>query len=154
MELKLKRIAKKETYTIGRLFSNGLYVCDTLEDKDRGLRQDMSAAEISDRKVYGETAIPAGRYRIDMETVSKKFKLVPWYQQICGGKVPRLVNVPGFEGILIHPGNTALDCYGCILVGENKAVGKVLYSRTTFARVYNILRKAHDAGEEIWITID
>lgn len=154
MEVSVNRVAKKETYTIGRLFVNGLRVCDTLEDTDRGLVQSMSPAEIDDLKVYGETAIPAGRYRIDMETVSNKFGANPWYQQLCGGRIPRLVNVPGFKGILIHPGNTALDSYGCILVGENKAVGKVLYSRATFAKLYGMLRTAHDAGEEIWITIE
>lgn len=155
MELVLLRSARKETYTIGRLIIDGLNMtlCDTLEDKDRGLTQDMAPEQISAVKIYGETAIPAGRYRIDMDTVSKKYEAIDWYKQLCGGKLPRLVNVPGFEGILIHPGNTALDSYGCILVGENKAVGKVLYSRVTFARVYAVLKQARDAGEEIWITI-
>lgn len=154
MEVLLKRVAPRETYTIGRLLVNGVPFCDTLEDKDRGLQQGMSPDEIAALKVYGETAIPAGRYRIDMDTISNKYEANPWYQQLCGGRIPRLVNVPGFQGILIHPGNTAIDSYGCILVGENKAVGKVLNSRVTFAALYKTMETAHTAGEEIWITIE
>ena len=154
MELKLKRIAPRDTYTIGRLFVDGARFCDTLEDKDRGLRKDMYDYEIQARKVYGETAIPKGRYLIDMDTVSQKYAAVPWYQSLCGGKMPRVLNVPGFTGILIHPGNTALDTFGCILVGENKVKGKVLNSRDTFARLYRVLAASRARGEHIWLTIE
>lgn len=154
MELFLKRIAPRPTYTIGRISINAEpRFCDTVEDRDRGLTQKMTPQEIKLRKVPGETAIPKGRYRIDMETVSQKYVTVEFYQKLCGGKVPRLVNVPGFSGVLIHAGNTAEDSAGCVLVGENKVVGKVLNSRATLTRLYARMKSAHDAGEEIYITI-
>lgn len=155
MELYLKRVAPRDTYTIGRLCVNDEHVCfcDTMEDKDRGLQQSMTPAEIASIKVPGETAIPAGRYRIDMDTYSSRFGGVQFYKDLCGGRLPRLVNVPGYSGVLIHAGNTAEDSAGCIIVGENEAVGKVLNSRATLTKLYNTMKAAHDAGEEIWITI-
>jgi len=106
MELILNRIAKKDTYTIGKLYINGTYLCDTLEDKDRGLTKDMSVSEIQKKKVYGETAIPTGKYQVIM-SYSNKFKKV----------LPLVLNVPGYSGIRFHSGNTANDSLGCILVG-------------------------------------
>lgn len=154
MELLVKRRARREAYTIGSLLVNGARFSDTIEDKDRGLRQDMSLAEIASVKIYAQTAIPIGRYRIDMDTVSLKYSKVEFYQKLCEGKLPRLMNVPGFQGVLIHAGNTAEDSAGCLIVGENKAVGKVLDSRATLSRLYPLMKAAHDAGEEIWITIE
>ena len=87
----------------------------------------MSLKEINNKKVYGETAVPTGTYKVDMNTVSPKFKSRTWAKPY-GGKLPRLVLVPGYDGVLIHPGNKAEDTLGCILVGENKAVGQVLNS--------------------------
>lgn len=153
MEIILKRIAKKKDYTIGRLYVNGTYVCDTLEDKDRGLTASMSVAQICGVKVHGETAIPMGRYLVDMKTVSPRFGGRAQYQ-FCKGRLPRLCNIPGFSGVLIHCGNTAKDTEGCILVGENKEVGKVLNSTATFKRVYPMLKAASDKGEAIYITIE
>lgn len=154
MEVKLKRIARKSTYTIGRVFVNGARFCDSVEDRDRGLLQSMTPAEIISIKVPGETAIPAGRYRIDMDTYSSRFGGVQFYKDLCGGFLPRLVNVPGYAGVLIHAGNTAADSAGCIIVGENKAVGMVLNSRATLTKLYNAMKAAHAAGEEIWINIE
>ena len=125
MEILVKRIAKKPKYTIGKMYIDGQYICDTLEDTDRGLNQNMSLEEIKNKKVYGETAVPTGTYKVDMNTVSPKFKSRTWAKPY-GGKLPRLVLVPGYDGVLIHPGNKAEDTLGCILVGENKAVGQVL----------------------------
>ena len=153
MEIRLKRIAKKEGYTIGKLYVDGKYVCDTLEDKDRGLTSKMSEAQISGMKLHGETAIPTGRYLVDMKTVSPRFGGRAQYQ-FCKGRLPRLCNTPGFSGVLIHCGNTAKDTEGCILVGENKAVGKVLNSTATFKRVYPLLKATSDKGEAIYITIE
>ena len=149
MEILVKRIAKKPKYTIGKLYIDEQYICDTLEDTDRGLNQNMSLEEIKKKKVYGETAIPAGTYKVDMNTVSPKFKSRTWAKPY-GGKLPRLVLVPGYDGVLIHPGNKAEDTLGCILVGENKAVGQVLNSQTTFKRVMSILTE----GTNITITIE
>lgn len=153
MEIKVKRIAKKEAYTIGKMYIDGEYICDTLEDKDRGLTSNMSVAQICGVKVHGETAIPTGRYLVDMKTVSPRFGSRPQYQ-FCKGRLPRLRNTPGYQGVLIHIGNTAKDTDGCILVGENKAVGQVLNSTATFRRLYPILKAADERGEQIWITIE
>lgn len=153
MEIKLKRIAKKEAYTIGKMYVDGEYVCDTLEDKDRGLTANMSVAQICGVKVHGETAIPTGRYLVDMKTVSPRFGSRPQYQ-FCKGRLPRLCNIPGYQGVLIHIGNTAKDTDGCILVGENKAAGQVLNSTATFRKVYAKLKAADERGERILITIE
>lgn len=153
MEIKVKRIAKKEAYTIGKMYIDGEYVCDTLEDKDRGLTSNMSVAQICGVKVHGETAIPTGRYLVDMKTVSPRFGGRAQYQ-FCKGRLPRLCNTPGYQGVLIHIGNTAKDTEGCILVGENKEKGKVLNSKATFNRLYLRLAIADKRGEQIWITIE
>ena len=149
MEILVKRIAKKSKYTIGKMYIDGQYICDTLEDADRGLNQNMSLKEINSKKVYGETAVPTGTYKVDMNTVSPKFKSRTWAKPY-GGKLPRLVLVPGYDGVLIHPGNKAEDTLGCILVGENKAVGQVLNSQVTFKKIMSILTK----GTNITITIE
>lgn len=138
MEILVKRIAKKPTYTIGKLYIDGKYFCDVLEDKDRGLSKDMSLKEITAKKVYGETAIPTGTYYVEMDKVSPKFKNTKWAKQYKG-IVPRLRNVPGYEGVLIHPGNVAKDTYGCLLVGQNKEVGKVINSQATWISLMQIL---------------
>ena len=153
MRLTLRRIAKKETYTIGHLYVDGIYVCDTVEDKDRGLKSHHPLEQISKVKVYGETAIPMGTYVIDMDKVSPKFSSRSWAKPY-GGKIPRLRSVPGFDGILIHPGNTAADCLGCILVGINDKVGRVSDSQRTFRRLMDDhLVPAYERGETITITI-
>lgn len=152
MEIELKRIARKEGYTIGRLSVDGARVCDTLEDRDRGLTSRMSTAQVCGVKVKGETAIPTGRYLVNMKTVSPRFGGRAQYA-FCKGRLPRLCSVPGFDGVLIHCGNTAKDTEGCVLVGENKAVGKVLNSTATFKRLYEMLKAADERGEKIWITI-
>ena len=149
MEILVKRIAKKSKYTIGKMYIDGQYICDTLEDADRGLNQNMSLEEIKNKKVYGETAVPTGTYKVDMNTVSPKFKNRSWAKPY-DGKLPRLVLVPGYDGVLIHPGNKAEDTLGCILVGENKAVGQVLNSQVTFKKIMSILTK----GTNITITIE
>lgn len=154
MELLLKRIARRDTYTIGKLFIDGTYFCDTIEDKDRGLRQDMQSSVIRAIKRQGVTAIPTGRYRVTLDVKSPKFSQKRYEKSygFCGGYLPRLINVNGFEGVLIHIGNTAKDTEGCLLVGRNTKVGKVLESRNTFVSLYEQLKKAKN--ENIYITIE
>lgn len=141
MNIILNRIAKKAKYTIGKLYINDQYFCDTLEDTDRGLTQSMTEQQIKSKKVYGETAIPTGTYKVII-SYSNKFKK----------QMPLLLNVPGFAGIRIHSGNTEKDSLGCILVGKNKAVGKVLESRDTYSKLFSILQEANKK-ETIKITI-
>lgn len=124
VHIDVTRKAFKETYTIGEMYIDGEYFCDTLEDKVRVLRT------IKD-KVPGETAIPEGTYEVALG-MSPRFKRV----------LPRLHDVPFFDGILIHRGNTAEDTHGCILVGDNRAKGKVLDSAKTETALMDILKKA------------
>lgn len=139
MEILVKRIAKLPTYTIGKMYIDGNYVCDTLEDTDRGLTQHMPLNEIQAKKVYGKTAIPAGTYQISLDAVSAKFKDRVWAKPY-NGKLPRLLDVPGYEGVLIHVGNKAEDTLGCILVGENKVKGQVINSTNTFHKIMQLLK--------------
>jgi hypothetical protein len=153
MKLLIKRIFKGTTYTIGKLYENEVYLCDTLEDVDRNLYSTQSLQEIQNMKVYGQTAIPYGTYNINMNIVSPKFKDRSW-AKFCGGKLPRLTDVKGFDGVLIHVGNTNEDTLGCILVGENKIKGQVINSTITFQKLYAILLKAKVLGEDITLTIE
>lgn len=152
MRLTLKRIALKPTYTIGKLYIDGAYICDTLEDAVRDLNKN-GRFDNGEKKVYGETAIPYGTYEITMKVQSPKFSQKPAYAW-CNGYLPRLLNVPEFDGILIHAGNTAKDSLGCPCVGENKEVGKVLNSMNTLRyKVYPLLKTASDRGEKIFIEV-
>lgn len=150
MELKLKRIAKRATYTIGRLYVDGERFCDTLEDTDRGLSQQLPVSINRSKKRQGATAIPTGRYRVTLDVKSPRFSKVDKYR-FCDGYVPRLVNVPAFDGVLIHIGNYPQDTEGCILVGKNTKVGAVMESTATFRKLYEVLKGAKDW---IYITIE
>lgn len=142
LTLTLERRWPRKGYTIGVL-SCGSFSCNTLEDEVRA----------PGVKVYGQTAIPPGTYRLDMGTVSPKFRDRAW-ARLYGGIVPRLVDVPMFTGVLIHPGNTAADTDGCILVGRNTEVGKVTSSQATYRRLMDeVLMPARDAGREIKLVI-
>ena len=149
MNITLKRIAKLPDYTIGKLYIDGVYICDTLEDTDRELTQTMPLEELQDKKIYGKTAIPIGTYKVSMNIISPKFRNKSWAKQ-WNGKLPRLLNVPGYEGVLIHVGNKPEDSLGCILVGENKVKGQVINSVNTFKRLMDVLS---NAKSEIVITI-
>ena len=154
MKLILRRVAKRPTYTIGKLYINGVYFADTIEDKDRGLTQDTPLSSIKKIKVPSETAIPTGTYKVDMNTVSPKYSNPKRYSYVkkYGAKMPRLLNVPGFSGILIHAGNKANpDSSGCILVGENKVKGMVVNSQKTWQKLMDILLTDKD---NIEITIE
>lgn len=142
MEIVVKRIAKKPTYTIGKLYINNKYFCDTIEDKDRGLTSEMPLSKIRSIKVPSETAIPTGTYKITLDIISPRLSKKQFYRDYAnGGRVPRLLNIKGFDGVLIHVGNTALDSSGCLIVGENKRVGEVINSRETFKKLYKELLK-------------
>lgn len=142
MRLTLIRKYKLPTYTIGKLYIDGEYFCDTLEDKDRGLTDSMFVSEISKIKIKKETAIPTGTYKVTI-TYSNRFKK----------NMPLINDVKGFEGIRIHSGNTDKDTEGCLLVGMNLERGKVLKSQETFRKLYKMLSGAKLRGEYIQITI-
>jgi hypothetical protein len=134
MKLRVERLWKKPAYTVGRLFVDGKFFCNTLEDTVRDLS--------NEKKVYGKTAIPYGEYKV-VYNWSPKF----------GRNLPRLLNVPAFEGILIHPGNTADDSAGCILVGKNTEVGRLTESRYTSDKLNVLIGDAQRRGESITIEI-
>lgn len=139
------------------MYIDGQLICNSLEDTDRGLSDAMDERTIRNRKIYGKTAIPRGRYIIDMETVSPKFSKKEFYMDVCQGKLPRIKNVKGFEGILLHvaDGPRAADLLeGCIGVGLNKKVGQLCDGKETFKKVYALMKEAHDRGEIIYITIE
>jgi len=132
IKILVERIYTCPTYTIGHMYINGKYICDTIEDCDRGLCEDMPYTQILKMKKYGITAIPTGKYAVVMSQKSPKFSLKPYYKELCNGHLPRLVNVKGFDGVLIHVGNTASDTLGCLLVGYNKIKGRVIDSKKAF----------------------
>ena len=103
----------------------------------------MNLTEIKAKKIKGDTAIPTGTYKITLDVVSPKYSNFSKYPYVkfCGGKMPRLLNIPGYEGVLIHAGNTQKDTEGCLLVGLNKVVGKVINSQVTWKKLYEILQK-------------
>lgn len=126
MILTLDRKYKLPTYTIGKLYIDGEYFCDTLEDKDRGLTDSMSVSEISKLKVKGETAIPTGKYKVTV-TYSNRFKKM----------MPLINDVKGFAGIRIHSGNINSDTEGCVLPGFNKVKGQVVNSKDTYNKLFS-----------------
>ena len=148
MELRIDRAWKKPGYTVSRVYVDGQRLgdgrawCNALEDTDRGLHSGMDASEIGTRKVYGKTAIPAGRYEVKM-TWSPRF----------GKRMPLLVGVPGFEGVRIHSGNTPQDTEGCILVGVNDKVGQLSMSRYWTNILTRLIEKA-TKQEKVYMTID
>lgn len=130
MKLTLKRIALRPTYTIGKLYIDDKYFCDTLEDTVRDLNKN-GKFDNGEKKIYGETAIPYGTYRVTTSVVSPRFKNRSWAKPY-GGKVPRLLNVPSFDGVLLHPGSSSQDTNGCILIGRNTIKGRLTDSQKTF----------------------
>jgi hypothetical protein len=141
MKLRLERLWPKKDYTVGRLYVDDRLFCNTLEDRivDKNKNGVFDGDE---KKVYGESAIPYGTYKI-IYNWSPKF----------GRNLPRLLNVPHFEGILIHPGNTAADSAGCILVGKNTEVGRLTNSRYISDELNKLIDKAQQKGEPITIEI-
>ena len=156
MEITLKRIARRPTYTIGKLSIDGKYFCDTIEDRDRDVNRN-GRFDNGEVKVYAQTAIPNGRYRVTMRVQSPKFSHRAEYNwwRVNGryGYLPRLLDVPHFEGILIHAGSSARSSAGCIIVGRNTVVGGVTDSMAICKKLYPILKAAADRGEGIWITV-
>lgn len=138
MKITLIRIANRPTYSIGKLYIDGVYECDVLEDTDRGLDDKMPLEEIIKKKKYGTTAIPSGIYEVQI-TYSPKYKKL----------MPLIMNVKGYSGVRIHSGNSAKDTLGCLLVGKNKEVGKVLESRKTYNALFAKLQGKKNITIEI-----
>lgn len=118
MEIKIKRLHGTENSTIGELFVNGVWECYTLEDKERAV------------KIKGETAIPKGSYKVTINK-SNRFKR----------DLPLLLNVPNFEGVRIHAGNTNHDTEGCVLVGTTRSKDFIGQSRKAFDKLFKKMQK-------------
>ncbi len=141
MRLKLIRKTFTETSTIGELFINDQFECFILEDKDRGITQSQPLEVVKEHKKFGITAIPKGTYEIAI-TFSNRFKQY----------LPLLMNVPAFEGIRIHSGNTADHTEGCLLPGVTMSRDMVQQSKTAFKKLFTKL-KAVEKTEKITIEI-
>jgi hypothetical protein len=133
MQLELKRHWLTLESSIGELFVDGVFECFTLEDRYR---------PPPEPKVPRETCIPVGEYEVVI-THSPRF----------GVLMPLVLNVPGFEGVRIHPGNTARDTDGCILVGHGRAADAITQSRVTYDALFNKLRAAIDAGQQVHLAV-
>lgn len=133
MKLKVVRETKNEVCTIGKLYINDFFFCYTLEDKDRGLKQSDNLLFINAKKIFGLTAIPTGLYKLIVNQ-SPKFKRL----------LPRILDIKGFDGVLIHRGNTADHSLGCILVGYKKGENSIFESTKAEADLVDKLMK-HNA---------
>lgn len=156
MELVVDRKWKKQNYTISNLTIDGKWFCNVLEDKDRNLDSSMSIAKIRELKKPSITAIPRGTYEITLDVISPKYSTNSFYKQVCNGKVPRLLNVKGFEGILIHVGDGPRGAdlsSGCLLCGYNKVKGQLRDGKEVFKKLYSLLKEAKSRGEKLTITI-
>lgn len=152
MELLVERAWPKKTYTIGKFYVDGKRIGESMEDADRGLSQTMTESQIAKIKVYGETAIPVGRYAVKM-SYSPKFAKRAWAKP-DDGMVPEICGVPGFSGVRIHPMNSAKDSLGCIGIGKNDKKGWISQSTAYYRNlVDNYIAPAIDRGEKIYITI-
>ena len=142
MELRLERKYRSSKYCIDKLYINGKYFSDALEDPDRGLTDTMSLEEIKKIKIKGNTCIPYGTYNVTI-TYSPRFKK----------NLPLINNVKGFEGIRIHSGNTPQDTEGCLLLGFNRVKGQVVDSRITVSKFITQIQQALNKGEKVIMTI-
>ena len=153
MKIELVRSYNCPTYCIGHLYVDGVYLCDTVEDTDRGLDQSWTLEQIKRKKVYKMTAIPTGTYEVTMSIRSPKFSQYEYYLNQCNGYMPRILSVKGYEGILIHCGSSANSSAGCIIVGYNTIKGKVTNSRSAWEKLMAQLNKAKKAKEKVTIKI-
>ena len=153
MKIELTRHYNCPTYCISRIRVDGVYVCDAIEDTDRGLDQSWMLSDIKKKKVYKQTAIPTGTYDVTLSIRSPKFSTYEYYRDFCQGYLPRVLSVKGYEGILMHCGSSAASSAGCIIVGYNTIKGRVTSSRQAFEKLYKILKGAADKREKITIEI-
>ena len=142
MKIEIRRRWKKEGYTVGELYVNGVFRCNTLEPQDRGFKSSMSSMSIQEAKVPGKTAIPTGTYVCHAHWMLKKRKIRP-----------QLIDVPGFWGIFIHEGNTVKDTRGCILLGENTSKGFLSRSKQHVIALTEEIQDCEERQEMVWVTV-
>lgn len=142
VKLNLIRKYFTEYSTIGEVFHDGRFVCYVLEDKDRMLDSGWDLERITREKVHGRTAIPTGEYKVEW-THSNRF----------GKAMPILLRVKGYEGVRIHSGNTPADTLGCLIPGTTMTTDNVQNSKQATLKLYNIIKIAIDAKEQVYINI-
>lgn len=147
MEITLKRLYCKETYTIGNIDIDGKFLCNSIEDKVRDYNKDGDLDDNGEEKIYGKTAIPYGKYKI-IVTMSPKF----------GRFMPLLLDVKHFSGIRIHGVKkgyiaTAKNTEGCIIPGINTVKGGLSQSNEYENKITELIQKSYDKGEPVYITI-
>lgn len=142
INLFLKRLYFKPTYTIGELYVGDKLLCSTLEDTVRDKNKDGDLDDLGEYKIYGETAIPYGRYEVRV-TYSPKLKR----------DLPLVLDVKHFVGIRIHRGATNANTLGCILVGENTQKGRLTNGAYHENKIVNMLKAYTQAGETIYLNI-
>lgn len=142
MDVLIVRTKFDEKWTEGKLYIDGKYICDTLEDKDRELYDSMPEDEIMKKKVYGKTCIPYGRYKLTIDW-SNKFKK----------ELIHILSVKGFSGVRIHSLNTAEESLGCIGVGVKLRDGYITKSRDTYSIVHKIVHSALLKSDNVSLTI-
>lgn len=138
MKLELKRRPSTNVATIGELYVDGQWECFTLEDVVR----EKPGVPVMNWKIKGQTAIPAGRYKVIIN-MSNRFKKL----------MPLLLNVPGFAGVRIHPGNTHENTEGCILVGRKTSLDTITESRLAYDQLMKQMQEAIDLGEDVFLEI-
>lgn len=138
MKMRVERMQLDDDVTIGMLLIDGVFECWTLEDTVR----EQPGVPVGNWKVKGRTAIPRGTYEVWI-THSPRFQR----------ELPLLANVPGFEGIRIHPGNTAADTEGCILVGDQRLPKSIGQSRAAFSRLIAKIRLAVARGQRVTMEV-
>lgn len=153
MKVELVRIYNCPTYCIGKIYVDGEYVCDCVEDTDRGLDQSWPLSEIKKKKIKSMTAIPTGTYEMTMSIQSPKFSQYEYYYKLCKGYLPRILGIKGFEGVLFHCGSSAQSSAGCIIVGYNTIKGKVTDSRKAFEKLMVHFNAAKVLEDEITLKI-
>ena len=141
MNLTLKRLNLTPNYTEGELYVNGVYFCKTLEDTNRDLNKN-GKFDNNEKKVYGETCIPYGKYKVIL-SYSSKFKR----------ELPEILEVPDLQGIRIHRGNKISDTLGCILCGENVKNGYLSNSTPYEIKLVELFKQSKSRNEESFIEI-
>ena len=141
MNLTLKRLNLTPNYTEGELYVNGVYFCKTLEDTNRDLNKN-GQFDNNEKKVYGETCIPYGKYKVIL-SYSPKFKR----------ELPEILEVPDFQGIRIHRGNKISDTLGCVLCGEKVKNGYLSNSTPYEIKLVELFKQAKSRNEESFIEI-
>jgi hypothetical protein len=133
MEIEVKIFKKAKGYRAGKMYINGMYLCFTIEDEDRGLTKTMPLEEIKTKKQYGITGIPLGKYQVAM-TFSNRFQVY----------MPQIMDVPGWEGVRIHTANKATEL--------DSSDGFMGNSKTAYTELIKQI-KAVEKKEKIWLTI-